>query len=720
MSQTVQSDSGVARTHAGPPERRLGNGYLGRRAAIAVLVIWVVLVGLGSSFGSHLSSVERNNQASFLPKDAPSSIVAAEEQRFPGGSSLPAVVVVASRRPLSTGQLAVLGTLRQALDRSRPRGIGRPGPVVVARDRQAAFFTVPYAESLGASAISHDLGALQHQLAAAEPGLSTGVTGPAAFLAGEIHVFSHIDRTLLLVTILVVAVILILVYRSPFLWFLPLLAAGLGISLTMGILYGLGKAGLVVNGMNFGILTVLLFGAGTDYALLLIARYREELHGTGDHRDALARALRRVAPPVLTSGGTVILALICLTLAEASDVSALGPVCAVGIAIALGAMLTLLPALLSLLGPRVFWPRMPVATALAEHGTTSTERPSPWARVAAAVRRRPLQVGISGLVLLLVLIAGVSDLHAGDVRNQGLLGHVEAVSAERLLSAHFPAGSGAPAVVLVRSPAEVTTARQVAAGTAGIVALGPTETSGHLALFDATLAEAPTTAAARRTVEHLRAALARATPKGSTLVGGSTATQVDLDAAARHDEVLIAPIIAVVVFLMLALLLRALLLPLLLVVGVVASFFAALGVTSVVFVSVLGLHGTDQSLPLFGYVFLVALGVDYSVFLMARARETAVAGEGTPSALERAVTTTGAVITSAGVVLAATFAVLGILPLLVLAELGFLVAFGVLLDTFVVRSLVIPAWCTALGSRIWWPSQLARRAGGTRRALRNA
>lgn len=707
MRETVQTDPGVARANARPPRRRLRDGYLGRRAAVAILVVWVVLVGLGSSFGSRLSSVERNNQASFLPKDAPSSIVAADEQRFPGGSSLPAIAVVAAHHRLTGAELAALGTLRRTMEHSRPSGVSLPGPLVVARDHEAAFFTVPYAESLGSSAIGRDLGMLERQLAKAEPGLSTGVTGPAAFLAGEVHVFSHIDRTLLLVTVLVVAVILVLVYRSPFLWLLPLLSAGLGISLTMGVLYGLGKAGLVVNGMNFGILTVLLFGAGTDYALLLIARYREELHRTSDHRAALAHALRRVAPPVLTSGGTVILALLCLTLARESDVSALGPVCAVGIAVALGAMLTLLPALLSLLGPRVFWPRVPIATLTGEPDTASAGRPSWWARVAAVVRERPLRVGLSGLVLLLVLIAGVSDLHAGDVRNQGLLGQVEAVSAEHLLSAHFPGGSGAPAVVLVRSPAELATARRVAAHTAGIVAVGATETSGHLALFDATLAESPTTASARRTVEHLRAALAHATPPGTVLVGGSTATQVDLDAAARHDEVLIAPIIALVVFVMLALLLRALVAPLLLVVGVVASFFAALGVTSVVFVGLLGLHGTDQSLPLFGYVFLVALGVDYSVFLMARAREAAVAGEGTPGALERAVTTTGAVITSAGVVLASTFAVLGILPLLVLAELGFLVAFGVLLDTFVVRSLVIPAWCTELGSRIWWPSRLA-------------
>jgi len=718
MSRDVLTQSSSPPSKRGEP--RLRTGFFSRRAAVVVLVVWILLVGLGSSFGSHLSSVERNNQASFLPKDAPSSIVAADERHFPGGSSLPAVVVAASHHRLTSKELAALAALRARLDHALPSGVGRPGPIVVAKDHQAAFFTVPYAESLGSSAISRDLDALQHQLASAEPAVQTGITGPAAFLAGEIHVFSHIDRTLLLVTILVVAVILILVYRSPFLWLLPLLSAGLGISLTMGILYGLGKAGLVVNGMNFGILTVLLFGAGTDYALLLIARYREELHHRADHREALQEALRRVAPPILTSGGTVVLALLCLTLAEESDVSALGPVCAIGIVVALGAMLTLLPALLSLLGPKVFWPRVPLEAGATEPSSNSLQRQSAWARVASAVTTRPLRIGIGGVVLLLVLIGGISDLHAGDVHNQGLLGHVEAVSAERLLSAHFPAGSGAPAVVLVRNPAELSVARRVTETTPGIVSVGATEQSGHLALFDATLADPPTTAAARATIVRLRDDLARATPPGSVLVGGSTATQVDLDRAARHDDVLIAPIIAAVVFVMLALLLRSLVAPLLLVIGVVASFFASLGVTSVVFVSLLGLHGTDQSLPLFGYVFLVALGVDYSVFLMARAREAAVAGEDTPHALRRAVTTTGGVITSAGVVLAATFAVLGILPLLVLAELGFLVAFGVLLDTFVVRSLVIPAWCTELGGRIWWPSRLATDDARSKPALQSS
>jgi len=508
----------------------------------------------------------------------------------------------------------------------------------------------------------------------------------------------------------VVVVLLLLIYRSPLLWLLPILTVTGGLLTAQAAITLLARHGaLTVTDLAAGILNVLVFGAATDYALLLIARYREQLHTTHDHRAALAAAVRSATGAIAASAGTVIAGMLCLLAATITANRGLGPVAALGIAGGLVASLTLLPALLAVTGRRVFWPRIPHPT----HAAGPTELPgtvdSPaalpppsvgmWARLAASVGRHPRRVWILTALLLALGVAGLGDTRLGLPQAGIFRGSVQSVTGQQLLDAHFPPGASSPTQILADT-AQVATVRRAVAATFGIVEVTAVPATRDRTLLQATLAAPPDSPAAQHTITVLRDRLA-AVPAAHALVGGATAVQLDIARGAVHDRAVVMPLVLAVVLLVLILLLRALLAPLVLLATVVLSYAAALGVSVTLF-DALGLAGTDPSVPLYAFLFLVALGVDYNIFLMTRVREEAFQ-VGTRAGTLRGLAVTGGVITSAGLVLAATFTTLAVLPLVVLTETGIAVALGVLLDTFLVRSLLVPALTYDLGDRVWWP-----------------
>nr|BFF16750.1 efflux RND transporter permease subunit [Promicromonospora thailandica] len=558
------------------------------------------------------------------------------------------------------------------------------------------------------------------------------ITGPAGFSSDLVSAFAGIDGLLLGVALLAVLVILVIVYRSLLLPLAVLATSMFALCLALLTVWHLARAGvLLLSGQTQGILFILVIGAATDYALLYVARFREELVRTPDRWTATWRALRGSVEPILASGGTVIAGLLCLLLSELRSNSTLGPVAAVGIAFAMLAALTLLPAVLLALGRAAFWPRRPVYDP--EGPVASDARTGLWGRVSRLVSSRPRVVWVTTVAVLALGCLGVTQLQASGVPQSDLvLGSSEARTGQERLAEHFPAGSGSP-VYVVAPEAELEAAAGVLldedgidgvavtadtpSGTAPVTADGvqpagppgtpapePTVSDGDV-LLQGTLTDAADSLAAEQTVRDLRAAYADALP--GALVGGESATDLDTNDASIRDRTLIVPIVLVVILLILMLLLRAVLAPVLLILTTVLSFGTAMGVAALVFNDVLGFPGADPAVPLFGFVFLVALGIDYNIFLMTRVREESIA-HGTREGVLRGLRLTGGIITSAGLVLAATFTALAVIPVLFLAQLAFIVAFGVLLDTFAVRSLLVPALSYDIGRAIWWPSRLAR------------
>jgi RND superfamily putative drug exporter len=500
----------------------------------------------------------------------------------------------------------------------------------------------------------------------------------------------------------VVIVILLLTYRSPILWVLPVLTAGIALASAEAVIYLLAvHAGLTVNAQSAGILTVLVFGAGTDYALLLVARYREELRRHEDRHEAMTVALRRAGPAVIASAGTVVVGMLCLLAAEMNSTQGLGPVAAIGVAVGLFAMITLLPALLVICGRWVFWPVRP-------HVDTSEPTTGGlWARVGTKIARRPRTVWLVTALLLAAVAVGVTDLNATGLTNRdSFRGTPDSIVGEAVVAKHFPAGAGNPVIVIANST-QADEVNDAMSGTPGITEVSRQGSNDGLTYLTGTLSDPSDSQAAYDTIDRLRDRV-HAIEGADALVGGNTAINLDIQRAARHDNRLIIPIVLVVVFFILAGLLRAILAPLLLIATVVLSFAAALGVSALVFDHVLGFKGADSSLPLFVFVFLVALGIDYNIFLMTRVREEA-QKFGTRRGALIGLAATGGVITSAGLVLAGTFSVLATLPLTAFSEIGFAVAFGVLLDTIVVRSVLVTALNLDIGRHIWWPSRLARK-----------
>jgi RND superfamily putative drug exporter len=681
---------------------RLAEIPTGRWSKWLAVLVWLVAVGALVPLSAGLTGVEQNSQSSFVPAGAASTEVAAYQAEFPGMNSLPALVVLYRQTGITGSDRTAAAADQRRISALRLPGVAAVGSSTVAPSGTGLIFPVTLMAGTSAVTVGTDVNRIQSALGPAEAGLETGVGGPAATLADTANAFSGIDGTLLLATVAIVTLLLLLTYRSLWMWIFPLLGVGFASVVGEAGVYLLARSGFVVNGMTVGILTVLMFGAGTDYSLLLVARYREELRHTESVAEAMRVALRRVTPTLVTSASTVILGLLALLMAQENDIRALGPVGAIGIAAVLLATLTLVPALLVIAGRRAFWPLVP------RMGSATRASRISWAAVARRVGRHPGPTWAGVLALLAVMAMGLLAYPGSLPQSDAFSGTAGSVAAQRLIDSSFPPGISGPVVIAVRDPALAGAALAVARSVPGIEYVGAVETHDGIALASATLAYSPTGQRAETVLEALRSDEQRSVGD-EVLVGGVTATQVDLDQAAGRDRLVIIPVVLVVVFLMLALLLRSLTAPLVLVATVLVSFVGSLGVAMLCFRYVFQFAGVDSSLILLGFVFLVALGIDYNVFLSARARQEASGGTG-PGML-RALAATGGVITSAGLVLAGTFTVLGVLPLVALTELGFLVAFGVLVDTFLVRSLMVPALVVRIGRRFWWPSHPEREAG---------
>ena len=674
----------------------------GRRSKYLVLLAWLVVLVGAASLAGKLSAAEKNDASAWLPGRAESTQVLDALSRFQSPDVVDAVVVYEHRPALSSSQRAGIARAAAALSRE-PRVDGKVAGPYWSMDGQAAEITVPVGLpgndwSIAGTIVSH-LESVAHV-----DGVSVHVTGPAGSAAASSDAFKGIDGTLLYSAVAVVVAILLATYRSPVLWVLPVLSAGVALATAEALVYLLARyAGLVVNAMSAGILTVLVFGAATDYALLLVARYREELRRHEDRHVAMQVALHRAGPAILASAGTVAIGLLCLLAAETNSTRGLGPVAAVGIAAGFLAMVTLLPALLVTAGRWVFWPFRPVL------GSADPTANGLWARAGVRMSRHPRRVWAGTALALVVMAVGAVNLNANGLTDkQSYVGTPDAVVGEAVLARHFAAGAGQP-VLVIADAAKLQQVRSALASTSGIASVAPPMVKGGSALLQGTLAPPPDSPAAFSVVAAVRSSV-HAVAGAHARVGGLTATNLDVRSAAQHDRNVVIPVVLVVVLAILALLLRALLAPLLLVATVVLSFGAALGVSALVFRWVFGFAGADPALPLFVFIFLVALGIDYNIFLMTRVQEESrVLGTRRGSLVGLA--TTGGVITSAGLVLAGTFAVLGTLPLTTFTEIGFAVAFGVLLDTMVVRSVLVSALNLDLGGRIWWPSRLSALSG---------
>ncbi|MFJ6934374.1 MMPL family transporter [Streptomyces sp. NPDC101132] len=684
---------------------------------LALVLVWLGIGGTLGPYAGKLGEVATNDQAAFLPRSAESTQVLQARKAFEASASVPAILVWTA----DDGGRVTAGQQRAATQAAaglagRPGIAGTPSPAALSADGEAVQAVVPLAPDLGERTPE----VLDEVRRAAErvPGTSVQVAGPAATQADLSDAFAGIDGLLLGVALGAVLLILLLVYRSVLLPFVIIISAVFALGLACAVVYALAARDVVrVDGQVQGILSILVIGAATDYALLLAARFREELAVRGDRIAAVRAAVRRSAGAVTASAATVALGLLALLASDLTNNRALGPVGAIGILCAVLTTLTFLPAVLALLGRAAYWPATP------KPADATAEGHRIWQRVAALVDRAPRRVWAGTALLLCVLAAFAPALSSKGVPlDEIFVNDAPSVSAQQTLARHFPAGSGNPAVIITDA-GRAAAVRAAAEGTEGVAAVRPVTAAGGgrpapggpaeplvvdgRVRLDATLDDAADSDAAKDTVRRLRENV-HAVPGADALVGGYTAQQYDTQLTSARDRNLIVPVVLAVILLILAALLRSLIVPVLLVATVALNFLATLGVSALLFQHVLGFSGTDASVPLYGFVFLVALGVDYNIFLMSRVREESLV-HGTRQGVLRGLTTTGGVITSAGVVLAATFAALMVIPLAFLVQIAFIVAFGVLLDTLVVRSLLVPALVLDIGPRAWWPSALASR-----------
>lgn len=677
-------------------------------------IIWLAWTAWGGQTFGNLSQVTTNDQATFLPAEAESTRALELQERFSDQDAVPATVVAVSEGEKLTpedfstaenmvAEAAELSGVLQVIP-PQPSEDGRALQVLVLLEEDATE--------------DQALQALRELVSESfdEAEWTAYVTGPAALSADLSDAFAGIDGILLLVAVVAVFIILIVVYRSALLPVLVLLSSVGALCAAITVVFFMAQQGWIqLNGQVQGILSILVIGAATDYSLLLVARYREELARAEDRFTALRTAVRRSAPPILASGGTVAVALLCLLFSDLNSNRALGPVASTGIVFAMAATLTFLPAMLALTGRPAFWPKVPHV----ETDTTASQYRF-WRRTAGVVRRRPRTVWLVVTLLLLVSAAGVTQLKANGVPQSDLvLGETETRAGQELLEEHFDAGTGAPSNIFVPAD-EAEQALEVVSEVEGVATAylvgennSPAETPDQAREVDgvvqisATLTAAGDSLEAEETVRQLREDLNELS--GQALVGGTTATQLDTNDTAQRDLLVIIPLVLIAITAILILLLRSVITPLILISTTVLSYLSALGISALVFNHLFDFPGADASVPLFGFMFLVALGVDYNIFLMTRAREET-AEHGAKEGVLRSLVVTGGVITSAGIVLAVTFMALAVLPLMFMVQLAFLVAVGVFIDTFIVRTLQVPALCVELDRRIWWPSRLSKQA----------
>jgi RND superfamily putative drug exporter len=709
-----------------------------------MIVAWLAISGVAGPMFGQLSTVQKNDNTKFLPASAESQLVSEESKKFQGATfdSFPALALfigTVDQSKVAAANIFFAGLAEKPLvDVNGAKLVGSDGKTI---DRTIGSFLIPNAKifafpsakndallasiPISASSATETLSNKKPSLPAIvnairyytngfgkAQGWESHLTGIGAIFADLFGAFGSIDSSLLLTTGLVVSLILIVVYRSPVLWILPLFSAVTALSLAGSIIYLLAKHNIIdLDGQSQGILSVLVLGAATDYALLLIARYREELHLEQSRFVAMKKAWRGVVEPIIASGSTVTLGLLVLLLATLKNSRGLGPVGAIGIVASMITILTFLPALLVVFGRWIFWPRIP-------HFNSEDEKLSGiWSKIAKRTEKHPRKYWVATALLLIVFSGFTTTLHANGVSSlDQFTKKTDSIEGQRKLSNYFPGGEGSPTVVIVPQDKmmQATAALQAINGVTSVVPMTATPTGagqGMAALkvvdgkviLNATLKYGADSLQARAMIPGIRSAMHSIDP--TIITGGTSAVYFDIDAASTRDRNLIIPVVLFLIAIVLALLLRSILSVGLLLVTVVLSFLATLGVSSLVFHHIFHFAGEDSSYPLFSFIFLVALGIDYNIFLMTRVREEALK-MGTRAGMTKAVTVTGGVITSAGVVLAATFTVLGILPLVALAEIGFTVGFGVLLDTLVVRSILVPALVHAIGPKIWWPSKL--------------
>ena len=691
------------------------------RAKWLVALAWIALIFGAFAFNlpGKFTDAEQNESTSFLPEDAESTRALAATEKLTQGEQAPMVVVYRREGGLTAADRRTIAEDRTEFNAVRERKLSDPEPATAtafrlttplgepqpSRDGTAAIVTASITANGESETIIEPVDEARDIISDPGGGLEAKVTGGAGFSADAIKVFENINGTLIGAAFLLVLILLVLIYRSPIFFLIPLLAVAFAEIATRAIGFGLTEAGVTVNGQSSSILSVLVLGAGTDYALLLVARYREELRRHEDKHEAMALALRNAGPAIFASGLTVIAALLCLTLAEVNGTSGLGPIGALGIAVAMIAMLTLLPAMLVIFGRRAFWPFVP---RFGGQGVDETH--GAWRRVGDRVAVAPRRVWIGTVAVLAIFALGLLNFDDGLTNGNSFRGDVEAVQGQELLAKSFPAGANAPTEVFVPEAGRAEAVAAAVREAPGVAEVRPGAEGPSGMVLNATLETPPFTTEAFALIPGIREA-AKGAGGPDTLVGGGTAVESDLREAAARDTRLIVPIAIFVVFLILIVLLRSLIAPLLLMATVILSFAAALGVGAVVFDVIFDFPGSDPSLPLFAFVFLVALGIDYNIFLMARVREETLR-HGTRQGMIRGLAVTGGVITSAGIVLAGTFSVLAVLPLIFLTQLGFVIAFGVLLDTFIVRSILVPALVLDGGKRVWWPSQLGKTDGG--------
>ncbi|WP_455835828.1 MMPL family transporter [Pseudarthrobacter siccitolerans] len=690
---------------------------------VILVLTWLALAGVGGPTFGRLDEVSSNDQASFLPASAEATAAQDWQSKFRDSDEVPGVIVLESDEALTPAQLGEFASLRTELE-----GLGTGSAVIgpiPSEDGKAVQFIVPIDSSKEVKEVVQELRDTVTE--SAPEGIKTYVTGPAGLAADLTAAFAGIDGILLLVALGAVFVILLVVYRSLLLPIVVLLTSVFALCASILLVFGMAKAGWIqLNGQSQGILSILVIGAATDYALLFVARFREALTHTTNRTAAVLTAWKASFEPILASGATVIIALLCLLFSDLNSNKALGPVAAAGILCSLLAALTLLPALMALLGRAAFWPFRPKlvpADQRAPELVTGLEgQKGLWRATGSLVSRRPRTVWVASVLLLVVAAGGLLQLKANGVpQTDVILTASNAVDGQDALARHFDAGSGSPAVVVAdQGKAQEVLDRVKAAdgvGEAYLLAQGSVPITGApgapsapdvrdgKVLINATLNNAADSLEAEETVKALRTEVKAVDP--DALVGGVTATALDTNTTAQRDLVIIIPVVLIVILFILMLLLRSVVAPVLLVLSVVLSYAAAMGVSAFVFNNIFGFPGADATVPLFGFVFLVALGVDYNIFLMSRVREESLK-HGTRPGILRGLGVTGGVITSAGVVLAATFAALGVIPIMFLVQLAFIVAFGVLLDTVLVRSLLVPALAYDIGPRIWWPGKLGR------------
>jgi RND superfamily putative drug exporter len=681
-----------------------GNGVArwGRYAAWGAVALWAGAAAVLVPLASRTDELRSTDPAQVLPRGAEATrALVRERAAFDGAGAAVAVVVYVRDSGITAADRSAVEADRAAFAASSRDS--QVGPAVASEDGKALLLSFPIAGDgpQAAPVVRH----IKSELTDTPAGLAAAVTGSAGALVDADDAFAGVESTLLLAAAGVVAVLLLVTYRSPVLWLLPLVSVGVASQVAAGLVYLLARyAGVTVTEASSGIMVVLVFGIGTDYALLLVARYREELRRHADRHTAMAVAWRRSLPAILASAATAAVGMLCLLAAQMNDVRGLGPVAAVGIVVALAVASTLLPALLVVFGRWLFWPFVPRYSPTA--GDTADQHPG-WRRLADAVARRPRMVWAVTTVALVALTSGVFALRLGQPVDRMYTKDVGSVVGQRAVAAHYPSGTSYPARIVATASASD---RVVAAASAvsGVATVRPAGTSadGRWVRLDAVLVDPPGSVAAEATVDRLRDAV-HAVPAADALVGGQTATTLDVGRAAGRDDLVVMPLILLVVLVGLALLLRALVAALLLVATVVLSFGAAMGLAGLVF-RALGHPDVNPTLPLWGYLFLVTLGVDYTIFLMTRAREE-VARVGNRQGVLTALTVTGGVVTNAGMVLAATFATLVVLPVVMALHIGLVVALGVLLDTVVVRTLLVPSLAVDLGARIWWPGRPARQ-----------